>query len=124
MSPAAERAWTAVALALGLAALPACYTVRHHRSAVVPEPAPALETWRHAFLFGLVDASGPVRLEEACPQGVARVESRVGLPQALAQALTVALWTPSSVKVWCASTGRLRIPGEQERAPEPAAPAR
>jgi hypothetical protein len=119
------------ALALGAAALCGCYTIRYHRH--LEAEAEPVSSWHHNMVAGLIDASGPVNLDTLCPRGFARVESEVtfvnglagilvnatyqvvapalvtkkneersGLGYALSQ---VPLWSPSTVRVWCAKAG-------------------
>lgn len=45
-------------------------------------------------------------LDQACPEGVAGVESGATFPQWLAQVVTVGLWAPRRVVVRCAEVAR------------------
>lgn len=105
MSRAARLAALAAALALA-----GCYTIRYERRAA-PEAGAPRERWHHGVVGGLVDASGPVDLAEACPDGWARVENEVTPFNWVGQFLTgfgglwlanANLWAPSTVRVTCA----------------------
>jgi hypothetical protein len=106
-----------LAALLSVAALAGCYTIRFERRAT-PEAGAPREQWHHGLVGGLIDASGPVRLDQACPEGVARVESRTSFINWFIQAVTTGgvliplhapLWSPSTVSVTCAvPTGAAR----------------
>lgn len=101
------RRWTALAAAVALAG---CYTIRYERRAAPEQGAPR-EQWHHGLLGGAIDLSGPVRLDQACPDGVARVESQTTFINWFLQAVTTGgalvplhapIWNPSTVRVTCA----------------------
>jgi hypothetical protein len=75
---------------LALAALSGCYTVRFHRH-IEPEPSPRYEQWHHELFDGLWEASGPIQLDDVCPNGIAIVDSRVTATNALASIVVNAL---------------------------------
>jgi hypothetical protein len=104
-----RRATRLAALAAAVA-LAGCYTIRYERRAA-PEPGAPREQWHHGLLGGSIDLSGPVRLDQACPDGVARVESQTTFINWFLQAVTTGgalvplhapLWNPSTVRVTCA----------------------
>jgi hypothetical protein len=99
----------AAALACTLA-VSGCYTIRYQRRAA-PEPGAPREQWHHGLVGGLIDASGPVALDKACPDGFASVQSQTTLFNWVGQFLTgfgglwlinANLWDPSTVQVVCA----------------------
>jgi hypothetical protein len=101
----------AAVLALAAALLPGCYTLRYERSSAVPEAGAPREVWHHGVLGGTFPASGPVKLAELCPAGVARVENQTTFANALGQLLTsfgalgilhAPVWEPTTVRVLCA----------------------
>jgi hypothetical protein len=101
------------AAVLTAVALAGCYTIRYERHAT-PEAGAPREQWHHGVLGGLVDASGPVRLGEACPDGFAAVESQTTFFNWLGQVLTTGgvliplhapIWEPATVRVVCARPG-------------------
>jgi hypothetical protein len=109
----------AVLAAAALAALSGCYTIRYERHGVAPEPGAPREQWQHGLLGGSIEVSGPVKLSEICPTGVAAVESQVTFANALIQFFTsggglwilnAPLWEPTTVRVTCAS-GTARVAG-------------
>jgi len=98
-----------VALAAAVA-LAGCYTIRYERRAA-PEAGAPREQWHHGLVGGLIDASGPLDLDRACPDGFARVENEVTFFNWVGQFLTgfgglwvlnANLWAPSTVRVVCA----------------------
>jgi hypothetical protein len=104
-----KRAPRLAALAAAVA-LSGCFTIRYERRAQ-PEAGAPREQWHHGLVGGAIDASGPIKLAEACPDGWARVESQVTFFNGVAQLLTGAgglwvmnasLWDPSTVRVQCA----------------------
>ncbi|MCM2332390.1 MAG: hypothetical protein NDI82_00385 [Anaeromyxobacteraceae bacterium] len=104
-----SRAPRLAALAAALA-LAGCYTIRYERRAA-PEPGAPREQWHHGLLGGAVDLSGPVRLDEVCPDGAARVESQTTFINWFLQAVTTGgalvplhapVWNPSTVRITCA----------------------
>jgi hypothetical protein len=101
----------AVLLAAAAAALSGCYTLRYERRSAVPEAGAPREVWQHGILGGTVAASGPVKLAEMCPSGVAVVENQTTFANWLGQALTTfgglgllhaPVWEPTTVRVLCA----------------------
>lgn len=106
MSRAARR----LALPLLALTLAGCFTIRYERRAA-PEAGAPRERWHHGLVGGLIDASGPVELDQACPDGFARVENEVTFFNWVGQVLTGAgglwlananVWAPSTVRVTCA----------------------
>jgi hypothetical protein len=121
------RAALAVAAALALASS-GCYRVTFKLGKSVPEAGAPRELWHHAILSGLVDLSGPVQLDQLCPQGVAQVQTEESVPNGIAQNLSSAVlavpgylvspyaavggywlvarhlqpWAPSTVRLTCA----------------------
>jgi hypothetical protein len=89
-----------LSLALVLAG---CHQVRYDAGRA-PSPR-RYERTVHFFFWGL--AGRPtVDLDEACPEGVARVRSGAGFGGWLAQAGTVGIWAPRTVTVECAEVAR------------------
>jgi hypothetical protein len=104
-----SRALRLVALG-GVLVLSGCYTIRYQRRSQ-PEAGAPREQWHHGLVGGAIDASGPIKLAEACPDGWARAESQVTFFNWVGQFLTGAgglwlvnasLWDPSTVRVQCA----------------------
>jgi hypothetical protein len=101
------------ALAAAVAALftsTACYhavveTGRPAGSTVVQKP------WVNTFIFGLV-AAQPIDVSAQCPSGLAKVETMMSVPNALATIVTVGLYTPRTATITCAAgrSGSIAIP--------------
>jgi hypothetical protein len=70
--------------------------------------------WAHGFVYGLVP---PETIETAsrCPNGVAKVETRLSFLNQLASALTWGLYTPMTIEVNCAAVGTASIPADAEK---------
>jgi hypothetical protein len=95
-----SRAALAAAAALALAG---CHTVRYRTER--PGTPRRYERTVHFFAWGL--AGKPVvDLDEACPEGVARIEARAGFGGWLAEVATLGLWAPRTVTVQCAEVPR------------------
>jgi hypothetical protein len=99
---------------LSLALLASCYHVRYERRGVVAENGAPREQWHHGALGGAFDVSGPIDLSAVCPDGFARVQSRLSFLNWLGQAIATGgvliplhapLWAPSTVSVVCARLG-------------------
>jgi hypothetical protein len=112
-----SRAHRLLALCAAAATLAGCYTIRYERRAA-PEAGAPREQWHHGLVGGLIDASGPLVLDQICPDGWARVENEVTPFNWVGQFLTgfgglwvlnANLWAPSTVRVTCARpTGAAR----------------
>jgi hypothetical protein len=90
---------------LALTALAACHVVRYD-TGVAPSPR-RYERTVHFFFWGLVPPRGAtVDLDEACPEGAARWKEKATFGDALADVLTVGLWSPRTVIVECAEARR------------------
>jgi len=100
-------------LATGLlVALPACY------HAVIETGLPASpqvieKTFASGWIYGLVPPS-PVNAMSQCPSGVSKVETQLSFVNQLVNFLTLGIYTPMSIKVTCASSGRSAVPGAPE----------
>ena len=89
----------------------ACYhavieTGRPAGSTVVQKP------WVNTFIFGLV-AAQPIDVSAQCPSGLAKVETMMSVPNALATIVTLGLYTPRTATITCAAgrSGSIAIPG-------------
>jgi hypothetical protein len=74
-----------LALALGLLG-PGCFSIRFRNSKAAPEAGEPREKWHHGVLNGLIEASGPVKVDEICAHGMAEVSNQVTVPNGLVQA--------------------------------------
>ena len=78
-----------------------CYRHRFYDSKATAQPYPASSEWHHHFLWGLINASSDVAIEEICPTGAAEIQSWIGPLQAILSYLTVGIYTPTTVRVFC-----------------------
>lgn len=106
------RALRLAALAACAASATGCYSIRYHTRAA-PEPAPVYDKWHHTNVFGLVESSGPVKVGELCPHGVAVVENEDSAGNRFASWFSMWwVWQPTTVRVTCAREAQPR-PGAQ-----------
>ncbi len=84
-----------------LAALAGCYHATVDTGAP-PSPRTIDVGWAHGFLGGLVPP-GKVETASRCPNGVARVETKLSFLNMVAQGLTGGLYSPMNIKVTCAA---------------------
>lgn len=88
-------------LAVVLVAFSGCY-----HATVETGLAPGNQTlerrWAHGWIAGLVPPS-TVETMERCPDGVARVETKLSFLNQLVGALTLSIYTPMSIVVTCAA---------------------
>ena len=95
-----------------LLTLPACY------HAVIETGLPASATviekgFASGWIYGLVPPS-PVKAMSQCPNGVSKVETQLSFVNQLVNIITFGIYTPMSIKVTCASSGRSAVPGTPE----------
>jgi len=65
-----------------------------------------IRKYRHSMIGGFVNLSGALNVGSKCPNGVARVATRVNWLTFVAGTLTGGIYTPSRVRVWCISSER------------------
>lgn len=118
---------------LALVGLAGCYQVRFTRR-VEAEPRPRQAAWNHVLVNGLWGVSEPTDVHRICPEGVARVDNLHTPLNVAAQLLVQAalavlvggtskagsggggaavglqVWSPTTVRVWCAKNGSSRTP--------------
>ena len=97
---------TRAVLCIAALALPGCYEATV-RSGLPPSQTPArtFEHWQHAFVFGLLDASGPYRLDRLCPDGWAEVTVETSAAGGFLTLVTLGIYSPQNVTVVCALPG-------------------
>lgn len=59
--------------------------------------------WAHSFVFGLVPPA-EINTASQCPNGVARVETKISFLNGLVSAITFSLYTPMHITVTCAES--------------------
>lgn len=74
-------------------------------SGAVPQDQPAVDKWRSHFLWGLVRGVDDFDERSVCPSGIARIEMRQNGWQGLVNVLTLGIYTPFKLKIFCAVTG-------------------
>jgi hypothetical protein len=95
--------------AIGLVvALTACYhaTIDTGRS---PSPEIINQPWASGWIYGLVPPK-TVETMAKCPNGVSKVETMHSFLNSLVGGLTFGIYTPITIKVTCAASGRGSIP--------------
>ena len=91
---------------LALLSLNGCYKIDYVQGP--SEPYATQSEWHHIGILGLVEFSDPVRLDQICPGGWAKVHNEISVLHGL---VTVALgtvglswaYTPHTIEVYCAS---------------------
>jgi hypothetical protein len=83
------------------------------RSGLAPGLAPEgwTDRWHHTFLFGLDEVPGPIAPEQVCPHGWAQIDTALDPMQSAIAALTLGVYTPSTVTVVCADPRYRQQPG-------------
>lgn len=94
--------WLSILLIVG-ALTSGCYRHTYNLSKEDPAPEPAVQQWHDHFLLGVIDADDPVNLDEACPNGVYRVQDQITVVQALLTLVTLYIYAPKQEKVICES---------------------
>ncbi|MFW6049904.1 MAG: Bor/Iss family lipoprotein [Myxococcota bacterium] len=118
-----------LALALATALLATgCYRHQYVNTSVRSSSQAQSYQWHHHLLWGLVNVAPEVPLDRICPRGVARIENWMGPVQALLSFITAGIYTPTTVRVFCAAGGGpvdvgVRLDGEamgelEERYPD------
>lgn len=90
-----------LAAAAALLTSTACYhavieTGRPAGTTVVQRP------WVNMFLWGLV-AAQPIDVSTQCPGGLAKVETQLSVPNALATIVTLGIYSPRTATITCAA---------------------
>ena len=98
--------------AVVLVALPACYHATIE-TGLPPSPKVIDKSFASGWIYGLVPPS-PVKAMSECPNGVSKVETQLSFVNQLVNFLTLGIYTPMSIKVTCASSGRSAVPGTPE----------
>jgi hypothetical protein len=90
-----------LALALATAMATGCW---HGTVTTSATPATTVidKPFQNSYVFGLVPPT-EVNTQEQCPNGVARVETEHSLANAVVSLLTAYIYTPTHIKVTCAT---------------------
>ena len=94
-----------VTMALVMIALSGCYHATIE-TGLPPSNERFEEAWAASWIFGLVPPS-TVETAARCPDGVARVETKLSFLNGLVSALTFSIFTPMHITVTCSDGGRM-----------------
>lgn len=72
---------------------------------LAPSPVTIDQQWASGFIYGLVPPN-PVGTMQKCPHGVAKVETQHSFLNSLVAGITVGIYTPMTITVTCAQTGK------------------
>jgi hypothetical protein len=87
--------------ALALLSLSACFHIRYVNQETT-STTPAYEKWNNTYVFGLVEGSQPHNVSAACPAGYAEVRDVQSFVNGLLQTITIGIYDPTEVTVFCA----------------------
>lgn len=104
--------------------LPACFRDATVTGLPVADE-PALEDWRNHFLYGVVRGikTDDVELDEICPKGVARIETKQNGWNGLVSVLTLGIYTPQKLNVYCVALPESEAVAPAETTAEESPPA-
>ena len=94
-------------LACLLLPLSSCYKIDYVNGG--QQQGDPTDFWRHRMVFGIVEAGGPLQLQEICPGGVSHIHTEISLPNgAVTQVLNAItglgwVYRPSTIQIWCKS---------------------
>jgi hypothetical protein len=87
--------------------LSGCYHVTVTTGAPEAAPPAAIDKmWQNSFVYGLVPPP-EIDASQACPNGVAKVETEISFLNGLVGAITWSIYTPQHARITCA-TGPVR----------------
>ncbi|MFT6398074.1 MAG: hypothetical protein ACJAYU_002829 [Bradymonadia bacterium] len=93
-------------LVLTLLALSALFSGCYRHNIVISDtayPEAAVDdTFHHSLFWGLANIEGDIDARNVCPNGVARVHTKIAWYQGIIASLTGGIYTPSQVRVYCA----------------------
>lgn len=105
-------------LLLASLALTGCYKISYHNGNG-GGGYPASEQWHHGAVYGIIEITKPVQLNQICPGGFAKVHNEISLVNGVAMwvvgsvtatfGLPAGLWQPHTVSVWCNSGASYRL---------------
>jgi len=83
--------------------LSSCYRTQLHTNQARRGPAPGYDNrWHHGAFWGLVNISGAHAVDQVCPHGLAQISSETSFWNGLIRTLTLGLYTPQTVTIYCA----------------------
>ncbi len=105
-------------LLLASLTLTGCYKITYHNGNG-GGAYPTSEQWHHGAIYGILEISKPVQLNQVCPSGFAKVHNEISLVNSVAMwvvgsvtatiGLPAGLWQPHTVSVWCNSGASYRL---------------
>ncbi len=105
-------------LLLASLSLTGCYKITYHNGNG-GGAYPTSEQWHHGAIYGILEISKPVQLNQVCPSGFAKVHNEISLGNGVAMyvfgsvtamfGLPAGLWQPHTVSVWCNSGASYRL---------------
>ena len=95
-----------VTMALVMVVLSGCSYHATIETGLPPSNETVEEPWAASWIFGLVPPS-TVETAARCPDGVARVETKLSFLNGLVSALTFSIFTPMHITVTCADGARM-----------------
>ena len=114
--------FVALSLTVFLLCVPGCFRDATVTGLPVADE-PALEDWRNHFLYGVVRGikTDDVDLDEVCPQGVARIETKQNGWNGLVSVLTIGIYTPQKLNIYCVAIPDTPPVETESRPTEPSA---
>lgn len=97
---------------LSTLALAGCYHARVE-TGLAPGSQVIDRAWAPGFVYGLVPPP-TVEAGEACPDGVAVVETELSFLNQVVSALTLGIYTPMHIRVTCAAASAHALPADAE----------
>jgi hypothetical protein len=82
-----------------------CYHATAHTGRT-PAAVKVEKRWANSWIYGLVPPQ-PVNAAQACPSGVAQVDTQLSLTNQLVGFLTLGIYTPMEIVVTCAQPSGL-----------------
>lgn len=89
---------------LMIAALGGCYKI-NYLNAGAPSGVPKDTEMHLGLIYGLVELSEPVNVDEICPKTFRAAHTEVGVVDWLVSLITGSILTPTTVEVYCGAGG-------------------
>lgn len=99
------------ALVLASGGLGSCYRMQYVTDTPPATSSPNQSEWNHFFIGGLI-GDPEVGVDEMCPGGVSRVDVVHSVANIIVAVLTLGIYAPTTVDVWCADDGGAARPGD------------
>lgn len=102
-----------------------CFHHEYTVAGTTPLPQPGERQWRHYLFNGIIDLNDDIDLRAACPQGVARIDNVMEVPNGILYIITATIYTSTIAEVYCQTEGAALPPppvGPAEVLPPPDVP--